>query len=514
MKAFIKKHAASVTGVLSCFDRLIFKGHLPLGYPNAMEQLLSRKGVLFKDLGKFFTRHAEDVKSNAQAVAAASVRPYEYYNRAIRKEARAREIAECDHVAEGLICILATVEPCRSFRMVFGKGRPRIIGARRKCLFLYYYFMDPQLGLMHVRIQTWFPLTIQVYVNGHEWLRRRLDEQGIGYVQVENAFVELEDAERVQAIANEFVRLDWPALLDVFAGQVNPLLTSLLDGYHYYWATNQAEYATDIIFKNRAALSELYPRLLHHATVNFSAEDVLTFLGRKLAPNFKGEVLNEFKKRHPGARVRHWMKGNWIKLYDKHGSILRVETVINDPYEFKVRRRGRRHGEEVIDWFPLPRGVAWLPRYSEVSSAANVRYLDALTVVDDPSAAKRALDTLSRPAHAYGRPVRGFNPIAAEDTELFRAVMRGEHTVRGFRNSEIRTLLWPQLSTEDSKQDRRASARMSRLLKRLHLHGLIAKIPRSRRWRVTQAGYAVFALSIHLRDEYFPKGLMQTAYAT
>jgi hypothetical protein len=120
----------------------------------------------------------------------------------------------------------------------------------------------------------------------------------------------------------------------------------LLASYRYYWATNQAEYATHVFFKNRPALRDLYPRLLRHATLCLSAEDVLTFLGRKLHGRFTGEVLNEWKLRWPGARIKHWMKENWIKMYDKHGCVLRVETVINNPYEFKVRRRAGPHRQD------------------------------------------------------------------------------------------------------------------------------------------------------------------------
>ena len=82
-------------------------------------------------------------------------------------------------------------------------------------------------------------------------------------------------------------------------------------------------------------LRALHARLLRHATLCLRAEDVLTFLGRKLHGKFAGEILNDWKRRWPGARVKHAMKANWIKMYDKHGCVLRVETVINDPYELR-----------------------------------------------------------------------------------------------------------------------------------------------------------------------------------
>ena len=273
----------------------------------------------------------------------------------------------------------------------------------------------------------------------------------------------------------------------------------------YYWVVDQAEFATDIMFSNRAVLKPLYQELLKHATLCFSAEDVLVFLGRKLHGRFEGEVLNDYKKRWPGARVKHRMKENGIKMYDKHGSVLRIETVINRPYEFKVRRRGIRKGQEVTGWFPMAKGVANLYRYAEVSLAANRRYLDALAAVDDPAKAQQCINNLGLRIRRNGRSYRGFNPIAKLDLQLFSSVLRGEYSIMGFRNKDIRHGLFPQ--TKDPKLLRRQSSRVSRLLKLLHVHKLIAKIPRSRRWRVTHIGYAIMGMFARLRQDnysFFP----------
>ena len=191
---------------------------------------------------------------------------------------------------------------------------------------MYFYFLDREFGFCHARVQTWFPFTMQVYVNGHEWLPPQMDKRGLRYRRLENAFLWLGGPGRVQRLADRFAPLDWPAVLDRFAHRVNPLLRDELEGYRYYWATHQAEYATDVLFTSRAALRALYVRLLRHATLCLRAEDVLTFLGRKLHGGFAGEIMNDWKRRRPGARVKHWMEGNWIKMYDKHGCVLRVET--------------------------------------------------------------------------------------------------------------------------------------------------------------------------------------------
>jgi ribosomal protein S6E (S10) len=277
----------------------------------------------------------------------------------------------------------------------------------------------------------------------------------------------------------------------------------------YYWVIEQAEYATDVMFRDRATLQPLYEQLLRHATLCFSAEDVMTFLGRKLHGGFQGEVQSDFTKRWPGARIKHRMKNNGIKMYDKFGCVLRVETVINRPSEFQVRRRGRRQRKIVLGWFPMAKGVANFYRYAEVSRAANARYLEALAGVADPAAARRQIRKLARPAVQGNRRYRGFNPAAEEDVRLFAAILRGEHTIRGFRNHDIRGQLFP--GSYRPEEIRRLANRVSRLLRRLRAHGLIAKIPRSRRWRPTRYGQALMATVLTLHHDRYPQTLLQQA---
>jgi hypothetical protein len=501
MQDFIEKHTSKITGKIACFDRILFKGHLPISWSENMQRFLMAQGLLIKDFKSFVTKHSERIKQHAKAMAEDAHRPYIHINGQIRKEHIARQIAERDNITDGLICVLSAVESCQSFKLAYGNNRPQLINARRKCLCLYFYLFDRQFGFMHVRLPTWFPFTVQIYINGHEWLAGKLDRHHIAHKKLENGFVWIEDPDRAQRFSDNFVKKNWPRIFQAMAKRFNPLLNDLLKSMNYYWVIDQAEFATDIMFTDRASLKPLYKELLKHATLTFSAEDVLTFLGRKLHGCFKGEVLNDYKKRWPGARVKHRMKENGIKMYDKHGSVLRIETVINRPYEFKVRRRGQRKGQEVTGWFPMAKGVANLYRYAEVSLAANNRYLDALAAVDDPAKAQRHLNDLGRRVQRSGRSYRGLNPFAKLDRQLFLSVLKGQHAIMGFRNQDIRGELFAH--SKDPAICRRQSSRVSRLLKLLHVHKLIAKIPRSRRWRVTSLGHAIMSIFIQLHQQTF-----------
>ena len=354
-----------------------------------------------------------------------------------------------------------------------------------------------------MRLESWFPLTIQVCINGHDWLARKMDRHGVNYRKVDNAFVALSDPKRAQRFADAMAKANWPRILDAFAHRVNPLLGDLLRGLRYYWVTDQAEYATDLIFRGRASLEGLYPNLLQHATLCFSAEDVLTFLGRKLHGNFQGEVLNDVKRRLPGSRVKHRVNRNWIKMYDKFGVVLRIETVINRPYEFRVRRRGKRQGKVVLGWFPLCKGVAFLPRYHQVSLAANRRYLEALSAIEDPSAAYALLDDVCEPVLYRGRRRRGLQPLRRSEVALFASVLRGEHAIHGFRNRDLAQQLCPS-TRRDPALAKKVGARLTRLIQLLRAHSLIAKIPRSRRYRLTLRGLQLMGAVIWLHRQDFP----------
>src|ERR671912_2207805 len=184
MNGFVDLHGESITGVINTFDRVIFKGHLNGFFPDgAFGRYLSRRSVLLKDAGRFFEAETQRIRDHVVSLAATAERPVEYLARAsthrsgTSKEARARAIAERDGVTQGLVCVLSVLEPCRSFAVAPNRQTRRLEVVRRprKCLHYYLYLIDPEFGWMHVRLQTWAPYEIQIYVNGREWLARQME---------------------------------------------------------------------------------------------------------------------------------------------------------------------------------------------------------------------------------------------------------------------------------------------------------------------------------------------------
>jgi hypothetical protein len=505
---FAVKHQDKISGILSCFDRVIFRGYLPLSYPKGMSGFLYQQKVLLKNFKDYAPAIAERIKEHVKALVEQAGAVYRHLPSKEPMEAQARRIVQEKGIREGIVCAYSQLETCSSFRFQVSGGLPGLRLDFRRCLVIYVFVMHAVLGLIHVKIHTWFPLTMQVYVNGHDYLAKKLDSLGVAYTMADNAFTSIGDVAAAQACADRFAKQNWPKLLSELAQQFNPLVGKELRGQDYYWVSDQAEYATDVLFKDRAALAGLYPRLVEHARVALSAEDVLRFLGRKLTGNFQGEVHSHVGRRVEGVRVKHQMKSNRLKMYDKAGMVLRIETIINAPKEFRVRRR--KPGSKEASWQPLCKGVAWLWRYAEVSRSANGRYLDALAVVDDDSEARRLLERATRPAKLHGKRKRALQPLSAADQQVFLAVLRGEHRLQGFRNRDIAQRLYSQ-PTKDPAERRRRCGRVTRLIQLLRAHGLVAKIPRSRRYRVTKQGELFMSAAIKVKEIHLPTSMRTSA---
>src|SRR5580704_14629000 len=512
MNRFVERFTSSIVSVLACHDRVIFHGHLPFGGDKHLNSFVDYGlKIKRKDFLPFVEPLSESLVEHARALAKNADAPYEHFETKPDKDKLIHDLLKQNPKTDGLVAVLCCKELCRSVKLLGGEGRPRLAFRQRPQRVLYYYFLDADFGLMHVRVQTMFPFTCQIYVNGHEWLARQMQQRRLGFVQHENAFLQLDDAAQAQQLADSFCRLDWLRILNRFVQPVNPLLQQpFLEKRVYRWVINQAEFSTDLRFTSQQALADVYRPLLEHALLNFSADDIMAYLGGRLHARFDGEVLTDLRTgRYPGARIKHRVKNNWLKMYDKFGLILRIETVINQPREFKVRRRRQRHGQRRTVWCPMNKGVANFYHYQTVARASNARYLDALATVTVPTATAQQLDRACEPVHFHQRRRRGLNLLRDDEQRLFRAVLQGEHRLHGFRNADIVRYLDP--TPRDPASQRCRTTRVSRQLQLLRAHGFIAKIPHSYRYRVTRRGEAIMSAAITLRYKSFPAELTTAA---
>lgn len=149
-------------------------------------------------------------------------------------------------------------------------------------------------------------------------------------------------------------------------------------------------------------------------------------------------------------------------------------------------------------------------RYFQVGIQANRRYLDALAAAPLKGKGVAALDALCQSRTKHGRHVSRFNPLSPADLALFRAVLSGDHAILGFRNADLAARLYPAPPATPQEAQRRC-ARISRLIAKLRGHGLIAKVPRVRLYRVTHHGHQLMTAALTIHDNALPDAYLHAA---
>ncbi len=504
MLSFIQRHAGKVMGALHGFDRVRLRGTLRwLANCRGLLGYLFAKKVLLKEFKEYATDITERVRAASQQTAEAAGRPLEYLNSsALSKEDRAREIAKADGISAGLIAVFSCVEPCQSFRVARNRDEKKLElrCEPMKCLHHYFYYLDPQLGFCHLRLQTWFPFNLHVCINGREWLARQMDRAGLGYVRRDNCFTHLADVAAAQQLLDQQLKINWESFLRRLTQQSHPLHRQVFRDPEltYYWSIDESEWASDVMFRAPPDLAELYPRLIHHGMTGLSSPDVLRFLGKKVPAHgqvnghFTGEIVTDLKRRPEGMRIKHRLNRNSIKMYDKQGSVLRVETTINDARDMKVYRRSSEDPQGPKKWLQMRKGIADMRRRAQISQASNQRYLASLATVDSDASLGQLTAPLCRPAQLAQCRVRALNPLSAADGELLASVSRGEFVINGFRNRDLRALLYPG-DEADPATVRRQSSAITRKLRLLRGHGLISKVTKTHRYVLTDQGREAIA---------------------
>jgi hypothetical protein len=525
MQKFIAKFGSLIQGVISGADRLVFRGSLrAIQYQFGMMGYLWHRQVPLTAFGMHAEEITKQVKKASLAEAHRLSRPYQYLTSSkTDKKALAEQIAANDGIGSGLICVLGCVEPCLSFDVGPNADTKRLELKHRlrKCLFLYHYWMHPVFGFMSARIQTWFPFQVQIYLNGREWLARQMEEASVGYIRHENCFPWIEDYARAQSLLDAQMKTDWSRELGAIARQLNPAHEEIFAGFpaDYYWSAIESEWATDVGFRGGVELQRLYPLLLEHGMTAFSSPDVMKFLGHRVTSqgqvhgSFQGEICTDLKRRPEGARVKHRVDSNSVKMYDKvhstAGSVLRVEMTMNNEKAFRVFRSKEGEPEADKSWLRMRRGVADLHRRGEISQRVNERYLDALAGLDDSTRLREILEPLGKRKKWNGRPVRAVHPFSSDDAALLQILGRGEFMIRGICNKDLRDVLFPKAAA-DSAQAKRRSALISRKLRMLRAHGILHKIKGRNLYQVTENGRAILT-AILLAREATAKQLMKQA---
>ena len=487
------KYADKIYGTLTCYDRMIIQGYIP-GWSHAegMTSYLKTNNIRIFDYSSFSQPFTEQVRQNAQRIADENGIEIEFIRKlhAFRKDDRIQKIISDTGKTEGLIHIFSAMEQCNTYKPWHDKttGRTFLKFDRSKCLHYYFYFIDKELGLCYLRVPTWAPFRLQFYMNGHNLLAHKLQKKDIPYRMHDNAFLEVSDVETAQKLSDRINPEDLHKVLDVFAKRYCPVAESL--GLCYTWTVQQIECATDIMFKHPGDLAPLYDEIVRTAIFTVKPDDIATFLGQRITYNCKKEVGTNYNQRILGTRIKHHMGDVSIKMYDKFGHVLRIESTCNDIGTFRVKRKvEHRDGSSSEQKAPMKKSIYSLYQLFTIMKAANYRYLEFISSFDDHSKGNGNLTKVTSPVIENERSYRGLNFFAERDLQVLEAISRGEYMTFGMQGKDIRKYLGDI-----------SSSAMSRIFKRLRLHGIIERVKGTYKYFPTAYGKEIIAAGLTIRN--------------
>jgi len=490
----IDKFNENINGVLSTFDRVIINGYIgQLFNYRLFLYYLIQNNIQLKDFNNFALQQTASLCSHIDDYIKENNVTVQYLsNNKLDKSEIAHKDFSKDISRTGLISAFSVVEVCNTTTVKPNHQTKKLEVTSRstRCKHYYLYYNDEEFGWMFFKIQTWFPYNIQIYINGREYLSKLLDKNNIKYEMYYNSFSYLEDFDKAQQLANDILNKKLSDSFDGIARKINNLLPNIENIFHwsYYWCIDQCEFATDINFKSRETLSNIYKPLVETAYFTFSSQDIYSFFGRKIEyiNSFsKGEIVSDLRNRYQGYRIKFKINNNQIKMYDK-GNNLRIEVTINNPHDFKVFKStiDESTGEVTKDkkWLPMGKSVANLYRYVEISKSITNRYLNALPEIDTNKVPLKELEKISSNKEVKGRKYTSFNILNPDTLRLFVAISDGAYIINGFNNKLVREKIFIDNTSKKNIN------KTTRLISKLRGHGIIRKVPKKNRYYLTNNG--------------------------
>jgi hypothetical protein len=258
------------------------------------------------------------------------------------------------------------------------------------------------------------------------------------------------------------------------------------------------EYATDLVFRSAATLGPLYEQLTRQSVLSVKAEQIASFLGRQITPQLAQELGSQFSTRIEGTCIKHRFGDASIKMYDKFGQILRIETTANDVSFFKHHRKvEHRNSPPTRELAPVKKTIYSLIDLSEILFGCNRRYLEHLSALDDFSAGVRALDRLTKPRQIDDKTVKGINFFDPVDSALLHALQDPRVNIAGIRRADLLALL-----------DKLSPAQLSRQLRRLRDIGVIKRVAGTYRYYLTRIGRSATVALCHLTQSVLVPALI------
>lgn len=462
------------------FDRLYLNVYVPT--------LQRIPGVL-----RFFTEHRGQPIASSALMAPISARfvtaiktyaetagvPLIDFKRGERKDDIAAEHLARFEADEGVLFIGRAQEKTRVFRTekrrnpTTGRRYAWIVPSTAIVNHYYVYAVDADFGPFFLKFCSYFPYTGRLCLNGHEYAKRQLEQAGIAYEALDNGFASCEDPDRLQAVCDGLDAARIERLLRKWLARLpHPYTEADRDaGYRYELSVLQAEVSLTQVLDRPLTGRVFFEEVIRENLDLGRPDEVALIFDRRILRTtpgrFRTRVITEGVIPHLYVDYKH----SRIKQYHKEGRALRTETVINDAYAFGIGKR-----------------LVNLPALREVGARANRRLLDVQRISHDPFLGEAAFERLTSPLTVGSQRASALRFADARVQALLSALVVFRLQPEGFRAAGLREHLAPLLglAPEELRQ-----GRLSYELRRLRLHGLIERIPRSHRYRVTELGLRV-----------------------
>ena len=490
----LEQNKEKINGKLETFDRMIINGYLlNLQSHRHFLYYLIQNNVKLKDFDKFASEQTEELCKHIDSYIKENNAENIYLNSGkIDKNEIVMNILQDNPNKKGLITTLSSVELCNTMTVKPNSETKKLEVTSRptKCKHYYFYFNDEEFGLMFLKIQTWFPYNVQIYINGREYLSKLLDKNNIKYEMYNNSFSYIEDFEKAQQLADSILNKKISDSFDGLIEKINIHLPKIRNifSHSYYWCIDQCEFATDINFKSREDLSLFYKTLVETTYFAFSSEDIYSFFGRnisKIHKFSKREIVSDLRNRYQGYRIKFKINNNQIKMYNK-GNNLRIEVTINNPKDFKVLKikENDETGEvvETKEWVPMGKSISNLYRYVEISKNITKRYIEALPDINTDEVSLKEIEKISQRAEINDRVYSGINILNEENLKIFSEISKGEYLINGFTNKMVRKNIF------ENSEDKKTINKTTRMLSKLKAHGLIKKVANKNKYYLTTSG--------------------------
>ena len=354
-----------------------------------------------------------------------------------------------------------------------GATYPWLVRSTAMVNHFYVYCMDRDFGPFFLKFCTYFPYNAKLCLNGHEYVKQQLAKRDIGYEALDNGILSCDDPKRVQALCDGLSAEKIDGLLRKWFRKLPHPFTSKdrQAGYRYQISILQAEFSLTQVLDRPVTGRVFFEEVIReNLDIGRPNQVQLIFdrrVSRRTPGKFRTRVITDGVV--PSLHVDY--KNSRIKQYHKEGRALRTETTINNTRDFGIGKLLHN-----------------LPALRQVGFQANRRLLDVQTVSHDCSIGEDAFDQVVRPIEVDGQRASALRFGDARVQALLSVLVLFSFQLRGFTNQEMRALLAQLLGLDPAHYP---VGRMTYDLRRLRLHGLIQRIPKSHRYDVTPAGLRI-----------------------